>query len=419
MSSIRQSVYWALTIAVLGVCTLLSAAVGMASVGSVEQSPVLLPGPSAGLPGTRPAQTAGQGYADSSQGNEDARPPVKLSLSQGSTRHFANVSVDKTATLSANFVAVSHLVELRMPGATQIPSESAVNVIPGGLGGPGGPGDPGGSEDSGRHRYPGGGKYREDPRNQRPQGDSRYPGSRRYQENNKYQGGTICPHNMTRSAGDECLPVKPLCPNHMTPLKDGKCPKLPEPPCSNGMIRSKHGRCVPNPTIVVPGLPRFIPENPPPPPQKLLPIPEKLPPLPKKPPTDSVQPPADPVVIPPVDPVKPSADPVKPSADPVVAPPVQSVGSVGLIPWLWPVAVALILLGVGLLALLAVLLILRAVRGWQGQKWVPAHVHAVAGVAPDTVVEIMEPRTADSSPTCVVRIAPHADSGTQVLEVHQ
>jgi hypothetical protein len=83
------------------------------------------------------------------------------------------------------------------------------------------------------------------------------------------------------------------------------------------------------------------------------------------------------------------------------------------------VAVALILLGVGLLALLAVLLILRAVRGWQGQKWVPAHVHAVAGVAPDTVVEIMEPRTADSSPTCVVRIAPHADSGTQVLEVHQ
>lgn len=48
-------------------------------------------------------------------------------------------------------------------------------------------------------------------------------------------------------------------------------------------------------------------------------------------------------------------------------------------------------------------------------EWVHAHFQAVAGVAPDMVVEVL-PRMEGSPPTFVVRIDPHTDSGTQVVE---
>jgi hypothetical protein len=127
---------------------------------------------------------------------------------------------------------------------------------------------------------------------------------------------------------------------------------------------------------------------------------------------------ADPVapVVPPADPVSPVvvSPPAAPVVNtPVVLTPVARKDFFQLVPWFWPVIVALILLGVGLL-------IFRAVRGRQRQKWVHAHVRAVAGTAPGVGVEVMESRTDHSPPTCVVRLEPRADSGTQVLEeVHQ
>lgn len=144
-----------------------------------------------------------------------------------------------------------------------------------------------------------------------------------------------------------------------------------------------------------------------------------------------VKPPAAPVVPPvhpaaPVAPVVPPADPVSPvvvsppAAPVVVSPPAAREDLFQLVPWFWPVIVALILLGVGLLVLLVVPLIFRAVRGRQGQKWVRAHVRVVARTDPGVGVEVMESRTDHSPPTCVVRLESHADSGTQVLEeVHQ
>ncbi|MGH3719993.1 MAG: hypothetical protein ACRDRI_14365 [Pseudonocardiaceae bacterium] len=79
------------------------------------------------------------------------------------------------------------------------------------------------------------------------------------------------------------------------------------------------------------------------------------------------------------------------------------------------------MLGIGLLVVLLIgLLALLATQARKGQKWVHAHVQAVAGAVSGTVAEVMEPRTDHSPPTCVVRIEPHADNGTQVLEgVHQ
>jgi hypothetical protein len=83
-----------------------------------------------------------------------------------------------------------------------------------------------------------------------------------------------------------------------------------------------------------------------------------------------------------------------------------------LTPWLWPLAGVLILLAV----VLGGLLLPRAVQAREGQKWVSAHVQAVAGAAFDTAVEVMQSRADHLPPTCVVRLEPHADSGTQVLE---
>jgi hypothetical protein len=89
----------------------------------------------------------------------------------------------------------------------------------------------------------------------------------------------------------------------------------------------------------------------------------------------------------------------------VVTPVVPAVTLSKLIPWLW----LLIPLAVGLLVILAV-------RARRGQKWVRGHVRAVPGAAPGAVVEVMESRTNHSPPTQVVRLEPHADSGTQIFE---
>jgi hypothetical protein len=88
---------------------------------------------------------------------------------------------------------------------------------------------------------------------------------------------------------------------------------------------------------------------------------------------------------------------------------VDTVSFAELIPLLWLAIIMLILLIVGLLVLLV-----DQVR--KGPKWVHAHVRAVVGVAPGVGVEVMESRTDSSPPTCVVRLEPRADSGTQVLE---
>jgi hypothetical protein len=125
-------------------------------------------------------------------------------------------------------------------------------------------------------------------------------------------------------------------------------------------------------------------------------------------------PPAPPRPLPPVE--LPPADPppafVMPSPLPVV-PPAAPVPRMEPIPWFWPVIIALLGLSA---ALLVGLLLLVAARAWKGPKWVRAHVRAVAGVAPDVGVEVMESPADHSAPPCVVRLEPHADSGTQTLE---
>jgi beta-lactam-binding protein with PASTA domain len=79
---------------------------------------------------------------------------------------------------------------------------------------------------------------------------------------------------------------------------------------------------------------------------------------------------------------------------------------------LWPVAAALIVLGGALMAP-------RVVRARRGPQWVRAHVRISSGTAPGSDVEVT-PTPADRRPTPVVRIEPHADGGTQVLEeVHR
>jgi tetratricopeptide (TPR) repeat protein len=52
----------------------------------------------------------------------------------------------------------------------------------------------------------------------------------------------------------------------------------------------------------------------------------------------------------------------------------------------------------------------------QGPNWVRVHVRAVPGAVSSPVVEVVEPRTGGSSPTHVVRLESHADSGLQVPE---
>lgn len=382
MSASRRFVCCAVAMAVLVVCALLGVTVGVTSVGSVEQPPMLRPGSNAGLPGVTPAQTAGQGYTASPKEN-DARPPVELSLPLGGMRHLATVSVDKTPILSPNLVGVPDPVRLRIPEAAQPPGGIAAHVAAG---------DP------------------EDP------GDGESSGDGGYQKGNKHPKGKVCPEGETRSRNGYCRSTTPRCPNQEPRTHNGYCPST-TPRCLDGRIRSQDRRCLPEelPAIVIPMKPPADPVKPP------L-TPDELPTVPAKPPVDPVKSPAI-TVKPPVTPNEPPAVPAKPPADPVELPahpavrhPVEPVGSVRLIPRLRQLIVALIWLGVGLLLLLIGILVSRAVRGRQEQNGVPAHIQAVAGAASGTVVEVMESRTDGSRSTFTVRIEPHADSGTQVLE---
>jgi PASTA domain len=155
--------------------------------------------------------------------------------------------------------------------------------------------------------------------------------------------------------------------------------------------------------IVAPPIPRPVPSVP----HWVSPVvPREVPPA--APPVVPPVPPAVPHEVPPAPPVVPPVPP----APPVIPGVIPAVTISELIPWPWLIA-ALILLGVGLLTVLGG-------RVPHGQKWVRAHVRAVAGIAPDVDVEVMESRSDRSATTCVVRMEPHADSGTQILEeVHR
>lgn len=136
------------------------------------------------------------------------------------------------------------------------------------------------------------------------------------------------------------------------------------------------------------------PLSPPPPP----------PPLPSSPPVEisSPQPPPA-VAIPP---------------PPVLVPPAVPVSRIDPMPWFWPMIIALLALCAALLLGLLLLLFLAAQsRARKGPKWVDTHVRVVAAAGPGPSVEVVEPRTEHSAPTCVVRLEPHADSGLQVLEL--
>lgn len=136
MSAIRRFVIWVLAIAVVGACALLAPAVGVTDVGSVEQPLALIPAPNTGLPGIKQvAATADQGYADYLKENEDVSPLVELSPPRSGLRHLVTVSFDKTPTLSANLVAVSNLVGLRMTGSKQ--ALNAVGLLLGQVSGTG------------------------------------------------------------------------------------------------------------------------------------------------------------------------------------------------------------------------------------------------------------------------------------------
>jgi hypothetical protein len=83
----------------------------------------------------------------------------------------------------------------------------------------------------------------------------------------------------------------------------------------------------------------------------------------------------------------------------------------------WPILVLLTLLVAGLLASRVVS---RAIRAPQEQNGVSTDVRAVAGAISSVELKVMQSRVDHSLPTCVVRIEPHADNGTQILEeVHQ
>jgi beta-lactam-binding protein with PASTA domain len=82
----------------------------------------------------------------------------------------------------------------------------------------------------------------------------------------------------------------------------------------------------------------------------------------------------------------------------------------------WPSAATLTVLAVALIVLAAAL-VLRAIRPRRGPRWVRAHVRAAAATAvPSDQVEVADSRRDGSPPTCRVRLVPHADRGTQVLE---
>lgn len=107
-----------------------------------------------------------------------------------------------------------------------------------------------------------------------------------------------------------------------------------------------------------------------------------------------------------------SVPPVVSPDSPVVSPDAEVVPAAGLIPRWWPIPATLTFLAL----LIAGLLLARAIRTQQGQKGILPDIRVVPGVDPGTDVEVTQSPSDRSSPTCVVRIEPHADSGTQVLE---
>jgi beta-lactam-binding protein with PASTA domain len=75
----------------------------------------------------------------------------------------------------------------------------------------------------------------------------------------------------------------------------------------------------------------------------------------------------------------------------------------------WPVGVLLVLL-------VAAVIGPRFIRGRGDRRWVRAHVQVRGGATRAPTVEIAEQPDPSSQPTHVVRLEPHADQGTQVLE---
>ncbi len=72
----------------------------------------------------------------------------------------------------------------------------------------------------------------------------------------------------------------------------------------------------------------------------------------------------------------------------------------------------MVVLGGGLLSLLA----LRVLRGRRDRRWVRTHVRAAPGPPAHSRLDVTEAPVDSSPPAVVVRIEPHADRGTQVLQ---
>jgi hypothetical protein len=86
-----------------------------------------------------------------------------------------------------------------------------------------------------------------------------------------------------------------------------------------------------------------------------------------------------------------------------------------LFSWARLVIVTLTLFGIGLLTLL----VLRTVRHRHQQTEIGTNIRAIARAVPYIDIEVIKPQT-DHSPSCIVRIEPHTDRGTRILEeVHQ
>lgn len=368
MSSICWFVRWTLVIAVVVACALLAPAVGVTSVGSVEPPPALISGPA----------------------------------------------------FSVNVVAVANFVELRVPEATQalntaglvpgqvsgaddrvrgqrlvagsqIASGTAVNATLGDPGCSGYSGDPG---CSGQSKPP---KYQKHPGPKGCWGHSRHSGCSGSGRSECWGSGRHPGCGRRQELYIPRLPpirpIQPICAATVPNLVNRTERQARSALTAVGLVlwndpegnRSVTSQVPLAGTRVLCGWAVTV--------------------------TVYVPPPAP--VVPPPAPVVPPAAPVVPPPAPVVPPPAPESALIEPIPWLWPVAIAVILLSAGLLV---GLLILLAFRARKGQKWVRAHVRAVVGAAPGVGVEVMESRTDYSPPSCVVRLEPHADSGMQVLE---
>jgi hypothetical protein len=82
-----------------------------------------------------------------------------------------------------------------------------------------------------------------------------------------------------------------------------------------------------------------------------------------------------------------------------------------LFSWARLVIVTLTLFGIGLLTLL----VLRTVRHRHQQTEIGTNIRAIARAVPYIDIEVIEPQT-DHSPSRIVRIEPHTDRGTQILQ---